>query len=185
MQSEQAKTIIWTQKSKRYPGETSAEEPGLSVFTPSCVCVCACMCVCSFHSTYTCLCHRHYTNICLVFKAALPFFLSFWLELKSMVTQLQNVDLSTDFWLLKSVWGALYKYPIRSSIRAAALLIADYGPIKTRRPVPGVLFCQEAILHIGKEHQCSLKRLKAVYWLSTREQSQPFGSYSSFQTVLR
>ncbi len=80
-----------------------------------------------------------------------------------MVTQLQNVDLSTDVWLLKCVWGALYKYPIRGSIRAVTLLIADYGPIKTRQPVPGVLFCREAILHIGKEHQCSLKRLTAAY----------------------
>jgi len=80
-----------------------------------------------------------------------------------MVTQLQNVDLSTDLWLLKCVWGALYKYPIKSSMRAVTLLIANYGPIKTRRPVSGVLFCREAILPIGNEHRCSLKRLKAVY----------------------
>lgn len=44
VQSEQAKTIISTQKSKRYSGETSAEEPGLSVFTPSCVCARVCVC---------------------------------------------------------------------------------------------------------------------------------------------
>lgn len=44
MQSKQAKSIISTQKSKRYSGETSAEEPGLSVFTPSSVCVRVCVC---------------------------------------------------------------------------------------------------------------------------------------------
>lgn len=29
--------------------------------------------------------------------------------------------------------------------------------------VPGVLFCREAITHIGKERQCSLKCLAAAY----------------------
>ncbi len=183
--SEQVKTAISninTEKKRLFLWDVCwiiKGEPGAQCLHTLCMCVCA---------LFTPHIRAFAIGITLIYVLSLrghfPFF-SFWLELKSMVTQLQNVDLSTDVWLLKCVWGALYKCPIRGSIRAVTLLIADYGPIKARQPVPGVLFCREAILHIGKEHQCSLRCLTAVYWLSTREQSQPFGSYSSFQTVLR
>lgn len=66
-----------------------------------------CMCVCALFTPHICAFAIGITLIyVLSLRGHFPFF-SFWLELKSMVTQLQNVDLSTDVWLLKCVWGAL------------------------------------------------------------------------------
>ncbi len=111
--SEQVKTAISninTEKKRLFLWDVCwiiKGEPGAQCLHTLCMCVCA---------LFTPHIRAFAIGITLIYVLSLrghfPFF-SFWLELKSMVTQLQNVDLSTDVWLLKCVWGALYKCPIR------------------------------------------------------------------------
>lgn len=89
-----------------------------------------------------------------------------------MVTQLKNVDLSSNVWMLKCVRGALHKYPIRSSIRAVTLLIADYGPIKT----PPDISTFQVFYSVERQYRVLAKNVNVHSNVSQRPIDSPPGS---------
>lgn len=98
-------------------------------------------------------------------RAFLSHFLFLWLELKSMVTQLRNVDLSSKVHSEEGIKQIPNKRFNNSNNHVEWWL--QYYQNQARPWCQVVYFCSEAISSIGKGLRWSLNCLAATYWLST------------------